>query len=185
MPRHWPRYCKSIGLIFWSRDHKDIPIESIEINSHSNPWLPIDANQIKWFKIHILFLDFDWCPIEVMFTLHFKWTSIGSLGWIAWPPCKASILRRGWVEKNTHSPHDSNSESFQWPTELHILFHFGAMNILEFLYLEIKPLTPWAWSSVLIHHKSHAHPWFLRDLLMCQVATSHTIILGFHIIDTL
>ena len=54
------------------------------------------------------------------------------------------------------------------------------MNILELLYLEIKPLTPWAWSSVLIHHKSHAHPWFLRDLLLCQVATSHTIILVSH-----
>ena len=38
------------------------------------------------------------------------------------------------------------------------------MNILELLYLEIKPLTPWAWSSVLILHKSHAHPWYLRDL---------------------
>ena len=99
MPRLWPPCCKSVGLIFWSRDHKDIPIESSEINSHSNPRLLIDANQIKWFKTHILFLDFDWCPIEVMLTLHFKWTSIGSLGWIAWPPCKASILRRGWVEK--------------------------------------------------------------------------------------
>ena len=99
MPRHWPPCCKSVGLIFWSRDHKDISIKLSEINSHSNPRLPIDANQIKWFKTHILFLDFDWCPIEVMLTLHFKWTSIGSLGWIAWPPCKASILTMGWVEK--------------------------------------------------------------------------------------
>ena len=66
--------------------------------------------------------------------------------------------------KNTHSPHDPNSESFQWPIELHILFHYGVMNILELLYLEIKPLTPWAWSFVLILHKSHAHPWYLRDL---------------------
>ena len=73
-------------------------------NSHSNPRLPIDANQIKWFKTHILFLDFNWCPIEVMLTLHFKWTSVGSFGWIAWPPCKASILRRGWVEKKYSIP---------------------------------------------------------------------------------
>jgi hypothetical protein len=36
------------------------------------------------------------------------------------------------------------------------LFHYGAMNILELLYPKIKPLTPWAWSLVLIHHKSHA-----------------------------
>ena len=108
-----------------------MPIKSSEPNSHSCPRLPIDANQIKWFKTHILFLDFDLCPIEVMFTLHLKWTSIGSLGWIALSPCKDFILRRGWVEKNTHSPHDSNSESFQWPTELHILFHYGVMNILE------------------------------------------------------
>ena len=36
------------------------------------------------------------------------------------------------------------------------LFHYGAMNILELLYPKIKPLTPWAWSPVLIHHKSHA-----------------------------
>ena len=104
MPRLWPPCCKSVGLIFWSRDHKDIPIELSEINSHSNPWFPIDANQIKWFKTHILFLDFDWCPIEVMRTLHFKWTSIGSLGWIALPSHsslmkhEAFYLRKGWVE---------------------------------------------------------------------------------------
>ena len=61
--------------------------------------MPTDANQIKWFKIHFLFLDFDWCPIEVMFTLHFKWTSIERLGWIALSPCKAFILMRGWAEK--------------------------------------------------------------------------------------
>ena len=83
--------------------------------------------------------------------VHASWTSIGSLGWIALPPrsslmkCKASYLRRGWVERNSF-PSWPNSESFIWPTELHILFHYGAMNILEFLYLEIKPLTPWAWS---------------------------------------
>ena len=88
---------------FWSRDHRAIPIESSEINSH--PRLPINANQIKWFKTHILFLDFDWCPIEVMLTLHFKWTSIGSLEWIALPShsslmkCEAFYLRKGWVER--------------------------------------------------------------------------------------
>ena len=98
--------------------------------------------------------------------VHASWTSIGSLGWIAFPPrsslmkCKASYLRRGWVEINSF-PSWPNSESFIWPTELHILFHYAAMNILEFLYPEIKPLTPWAWSSVLILHKSHAHPWYL------------------------
>ena len=88
---------------FWSRDHRDIPIESSEINSH--PRLPINANQIKWFKTHILFLDFDWCPIKVMLTLNFKWTSIGSLRWIALPThsslmkCEAFYLRKGWVER--------------------------------------------------------------------------------------
>jgi len=35
-----------------------------------------------------------------------------------------------------------NSEFFIWPIELHILFHYGAMNISEFLYPEVKPLTP-------------------------------------------
>ena len=139
MPRHWPPCCKSVGLIFRSRDHRNIPIESSEMNLHSNPRFPINANQIKWFKTHIVFLDFDWCPREAMLTLHFKWTSIGSLGWIAWPPCKASILTMGWVE-NTHSAHDLVLEPFQWPTELHILFHYGAMNILELLYQEINPL---------------------------------------------
>ena len=34
-----------------------------------------------------------------MFTLHFKWTSIGILGWIALSPCKAFILMRGWAKK--------------------------------------------------------------------------------------
>ena len=122
-------------------------------NSHSNPRLPIDANQIKWFKTHILFLDFDWCPIEVMFTLPIKWNSIGSLGWIALPPrsslmkCEASNLRRGWVERNSF-PSWPNSESFIWPTELHILFHYAAMNILEFFFLEIRPLSSWAWNFI-------------------------------------
>ena len=40
-----------------------------------------------------------------MLTLHFKWTSIGSLEWIALPShsslmkCKAFYLRKGWVER--------------------------------------------------------------------------------------
>ena len=115
-------------------------------------------------------------------SLHFKWTSTGSLGWIALPPrsslmkWEASYLRRGWVERNSFLSW-SNSESFIWPTELHILFHYGAMNILEFLYPEIKPLTPWAWSCILLHHKSRAHPWHLRGLLY-QVAASLMIIWG-------
>jgi len=101
--------------------------------------------------------------------VHASWTSIGSLGWIALPPrsslmkCKASYLRRGWVERNSF-PSWPSSESFIWPIELHILFHYAAMNILKFLYPEIKALTPWAWSSILLHHKSHARPWYLRDL---------------------
>ena len=78
-----------------------LPIESSEIKSHSYPRLTIDANQIKWIKVHFLILDFDWCPIEVMYTIPIKWTSIGSLGWFALPPrtslmkCEASYLRRG------------------------------------------------------------------------------------------
>ena len=112
-------------------------IESSETNSLSYPRLLIDANQIKWFKIHFLLLDFDWCPIEVTIALHFNWTSIGSLGWILSPhsslmKCKAFHLRKGWVE--THFPRDPNSKSFIWPTELHILFHFGAINILVVLF---------------------------------------------------
>ena len=88
-----------------------------------------------------------------MFTLPIKWTSIGSLGWFALPPrtslmkCEASYLRRGWVERNSF-PSWPNSESFIWPTELHILFHYGAMNILEFFFLEIRPLSSWAWRFV-------------------------------------
>ena len=39
--------------------------------------------------------------------------------------------------KEIHFPHDPNSELFIWPTELHILFHYEAMNILELLYPEI------------------------------------------------
>ena len=107
------------------------PIESSEPKSHPYPRLSIDANQIKWFKIHFLLLDFDWCPIEVTITLHFNWTSIESLGWIALP-CDVSLLRKGWVE--THFPRDTNSELFIWPTGLHILFHYGAMNVLVALF---------------------------------------------------
>ena len=84
-----------------------MPIELSEPNSHSYPRLLFDANQIKWFKIHILLLDFDWCPIEVTITLHIICTSIGNLGWIALSPHsslmkrKAFHLRRGWVERNS------------------------------------------------------------------------------------
>ena len=84
-----------------------MPIKSSETNSHSYPRLSIDANRIKWFKIHILFLDFDWCPIEVTITFHIICTSIGCLGWIALSPHsslmkhKAFHLRRGWVERNS------------------------------------------------------------------------------------
>ena len=80
-------------------------IESSETNSLAYPRLLIDANQIKWCKIHILSLDFDWCPIEVTITLHIICTSIGSLGWIAFPShsslmkCEAFYLRKGWVER--------------------------------------------------------------------------------------
>jgi len=76
-----------------------MPIESSEPNSHFYPRLPIDANQIKWFIIYFLLLDFDWCPIEVAIIFHINWTSIGSLGWIVFP-CKAFHLRRGWAETN-------------------------------------------------------------------------------------
>jgi len=66
--------------------------------------------KIKWYKSHTLFLDFDWCPIEVTITsifIHTIWTSIGSFGWIAFQPhssltkCEAFRLRRGWVETNS------------------------------------------------------------------------------------
>ena len=82
-------------------------IESSETNSLAYPRLLIDDNRIKWFKIHILFLDFDWCPIEVTITLHIICTSIGSLGWIVLSPHsslmkrKSFHLRRGWVERNS------------------------------------------------------------------------------------
>ena len=82
-------------------------IESSETNSLAYPRLLIDANQIKWCKIHILSLDFDWCPIEVTITLRIICTSVGSLGCIAlWSHSslmkhKAFHLRRGWVERNS------------------------------------------------------------------------------------
>ena len=93
-----------------------MPIKSSETNSLSYPRVLIDANQIKWFKIHILLLDFDWCPIEVTITLHIICTSIGSLGWIALSPHssllkhKAFHLRRGWIQKKLIPLGDPNSE---------------------------------------------------------------------------
>ena len=158
--------------------------------THSNPRLLINANPIKWFKTHILFLDFDWCPIEVMFTLPIKWTSTGTLGWIALPPhsslmkCKDSYLRRGEL-KETHLPHDRTRNRSFGPQSYTSSFTMG----------------PWTFSSCSIRRsshslhehevlfwfitKSHAHPWFLQDPLLCQVATSCTIIVGFPIIDAL
>ena len=129
-------------------------------NSHFVPW-------------------FDWCPIEVMLTLHFKWTSIGSLGWIALPShsslmkCKASYLRRGWVKRN----------SFPSLPEL---------RIIPMAHRVTHPLSLWGYEhswvdlprdkaslsmSMKFHHKDHAHPWHLHSLL-CQVAVSLTIISG-------
>ena len=120
MPWCWPPCHSPLDSSFGQGIIGVVPIKSSETNSHYYPWLSIDASRIKWFKIHILLLDFDWCPIEVTVTLHIVWTSFGSLGWIALP-CEVSLLRKGWVE--THFPQDPNSELFIWPTELHILFH--------------------------------------------------------------
>ena len=47
---------------------------------------------------------------------------------------RSSFLRKGWVE--THSPRGPHSESFIWPTELHILLYYGVMNVLEWFSLQ-------------------------------------------------
>ena len=130
-----------------------LPIESSEINSHSYPRLSIDANQIKWVKVHFLILDFWLIPnrsyVHHSYQMNFYWklrmdcfatTFIFDEMWGFRP-------KEGMSWKN-HFPHDLNLELFIWPTELHILFHYGAMNIPEFIYPEIKPLTPWAWSFI-------------------------------------
>ena len=52
-------------------------------------------------------------------------------------------LKKGWVE--THFPRDPNSESFIWPTELHILFHYGAMNILALFGVPL-----WIWGKTFL-----------------------------------
>ena len=175
---------------FWSRDHRDILIKSSEINLH--PRFPINANQIKWFKTHILFLDFDWCPIKFMLTLHFKWTSIGSLGWIALPShsslmkCEAFYLRKGWVERC----------SFPSLPEL---------RIVHLAHRVTHRLSLWGheqFSSYSIQRSSHSlheHEvpscFFTKLMLIldiseifhpvCQVTASLMTILGFPIIDAL
>ena len=138
MPWHWPLCQYLYDSSFGQGIIGAMPIESSETNSLSYPRLLVDANQIKWFETHF-FLDFDWCPIEVTITLYIIYTSIWRLGWIALPHSslmqhEAFHLRRGWAERILSPPRDLNSESFLWPTKLHILFYYGAMNILEFLY---------------------------------------------------
>ena len=163
-----------------SSDHRAIPIESSEINSH--PQLPINVNQIKWFKTHILFLDFNWCPIEVMSTLPINRTSIGSLGWFALPPqpslmkCEASYLRRGWVERNSFP---------SWPK----------LKIVYLAHRVTHPLSLWGpeHCRVSLSGDQATHSMSMKFLhkvilildiseIFCplhQVATSLTIIVGF------
>ena len=193
----WSPSCsrvKATSEVFSSRNisHRAIPIESSEINSPSYPRLPIEANQIKWFKTHILFLDFDWWHIEVMLNHHFKWTSIENLGWIALPPysslmkCEAFYLRRGWVEINSFP---------SWPK----------LRIVHLAHRVTDPLSLLGHEQFLSYsirrsnHSPHEHEvpfWFITKsmlildiseifLLLCQVATSHMIILGFPNIDAL
>jgi hypothetical protein len=167
-------------------------IESSEPKSHSCPRLPIYAYRIKWFKTHILFLDFDWCLIEVTFTLHIIWTSIGSLGWIAEPPhsswmkCEAFHQRRGWVERNSFP---------SWP-ELRIVLM--AHRVTHHLSLWGHERS-WSCSIRRPNHPLHEHKvpfWFVATVMLilvfsmiycsfCQVVASHTIILRSPIIDAL
>ena len=120
-------------------------IESSETNSLAYPRLLIDANQIKWCKIHILSLDFDWCLIEVTIKLRIICTSIGSLEWIALPPhsslmkCKDSYLRRGEL-KETHFPRDRTRNRSFGPQSYTSSFTMG----------------PWICSSCSIRRSSHS-----------------------------
>jgi len=119
MPRHWPPYHSLYDPFFWSRDHRGRAdrIEWIKFTF----LFSIDANQIKRFWTLILFLDFDWCPIEVIITLHI----IG-------------LCRIILDEMQSFPP----KEGMSWKTLISLetcLFHYGAMNILELHHPEIKP----------------------------------------------
>jgi hypothetical protein len=137
---------QSVGLIFWSTDHRGCADQIEWTNSPSYPQLLIDANRIKWLKIHILFLDFDWCPIEVTITLHFNWTSIGSLGWIVlWSHSslmkrKAFHLRRG---RKKLIPLRTRTQNRSYgPQSYTFSFIYGAMNILALLGVPL-----WIWGK--------------------------------------
>ena len=144
------------------------PIESSESNSHSYSRLAIDANQIKWFITLIPFLDFDWCLIEVIITLHIIGLLLEAyrMHYFVEPSlmkCKVFHLRRAWVERHSFpSRHELRIVPMAHRVT-HSLSLFGH-DILELHHPETKPPTPWAWSSVLIHHKINSCPCYLRDL---------------------
>ena len=128
MPWPWPSSYKSIALNFLvkaSYCHSNriewnnfTFISSLTDRCQSNQVIQ-NSHLVPWFWL-----------IQVMFTLHFKWTSIGSLGWIALPPCKAFILWRGCVEKYSFS---SWFELRIVPVahRIHILFHYGLWTFLS------------------------------------------------------
>ena len=110
-----------------------MPIKSSETNSHSYPQLLIDANQNQvvqnshltpWF-----WLMPDRSYNHSSYHLYFYW----KLRMDCFVTTFIFDEMQGFPPKEGMSwnsfPSWSNSELFIWPTELHILFHYGAMNL--------------------------------------------------------
>ena len=140
----------------------DLRIEKLK-NVHS----PIMKEDVKLYG-----------PLERFWVTIMRGMSIFQLNpSLGWNPCmetKQSILRWGWVEKKYSIP--------SW----------FKLRIVPMAHRVTHPLSFWGYEHSWValsgdqtthsmsmkfgsdSSQSHAHPWFLRDLLLCQVATSPT-----------
>ena len=185
MPRHWTLCCKSIGLIFRSRDHRDTPIESwnkftfkssitdrcqsnqVIQNSHFVPWFWLMPNRSY---AHPSFqMNFYWkLRMDCLASMQGFHPKEG----LSWKILIPLMIR---TQNRSNGP-QSYTSSF-------------IMGLWTFLSCSI-------WRS---NHSLHEHEvlfWFITKAMLilevseivhrlCQVAASLTIISGFLIIDAL
>ena len=169
---------------FWSRDLRDIPIESSEINLHSIldfRSMPIkssiqNSRLVPWF-----WLIPNRSYVHPSYQMNFYWKLRMD--------CLASM--QGFHPK----------EGLSWKILIPLMIRTQNRSNGPYSYTFSFIMGLWTFLSFSIRRsnhslhehevlfwfitKSHAHPWFLQNLLLCQGTTSCTIILGFPIIDAL
>jgi hypothetical protein len=144
-----------------------MPIKSNDSNSHPIPWFWFMPNRSY---IHPLFkMNFYWKLRMDCFATIFIFDEMRSF-----------LPKEGMSWKKLISLVTRTHNCSFGPQSYTSSFTIGPWTILELLYPETKPLTPWAWSfSILLHHKAM----LILDIseifhLLCQAAASLTIIPG-------